>query len=386
MPSAEIIAIGTELLLGEISDTNTAFIAKALNYIGIDIYHTSIVGDNQARITEQIKQSTKRAEIVITTGGLGPTVDDPTRQAVADVYGEKLIFHELLWKQIQSRFKAFNRIPTNNNKKQAFIPQNAIAIENPVGTAPAFYILENNITIMCLPGVPAEMEYLLSKNIIHLLKKIYKLNSTMISRIIHTAGIGESRIDELIGDCERLENPSVGITAKPGQVDIRVTAKASNQFNARSLIAPIEKNILEKVGEYVFGFDQETFYGVVSRLIEKENIHIILFHDTKNTDLISNLNKKGIFNEIREFSSMDQQGNKPDYSLYNNSKQPTMAIYLKECSNHKSNYQLTIIYGQNVYRKEFRFGGHNILIDTWIENNLLNSIREIIIKKKVNNG
>jgi len=173
MPSAEIIAIGTELLLGEISDTNTAFIAKALNYIGIDIYHTSMVGDNQARITEQIKQSIKHAEIVITTGGLGPTVDDPTRQAVADVYGEKLIFHEHLWEQIQSRFKAFNRIPTDNNKKQAFIPQNAVPIENPVGTAPAFYISEKNKTIICLPGVPTEMEYLLNNNIIHLLKKTY---------------------------------------------------------------------------------------------------------------------------------------------------------------------------------------------------------------------
>ena len=382
MPSAEIIAIGTELLLGEISDTNTAFIAKALNNIGIDIYHTSMVGDNQARITEQIKQTIKRAEILITTGGLGPTVDDPTRQAVADVYGEKLIFHEHLWKQIQSRFRAFNRIPTDNNKKQAFIPQNAIPIENPVGTAPAFYISEKNKTIICLPGVPAEMEYLFNNKIIHLLKKIYTLKSTTVSRIIHTAGIGESRIDELIGDCERLENPSVGITAKPGQVDIRITARASSQSQARSLIAPIEKNILEKVSEHVYGFDQETLYGVVSRLIEKENIHVILFHDTKKTDLISNLNTKGVFKEIRGFSNMDQQENTPDYSLYNKSKQPTMAIFLKERSNHKSDFQLKIIYGHTINKRDFRFGGPNVLVDTWIENNLFNFIREIIIQKR----
>ena len=229
MPSAEIIAIGTELLLGEISDTNTAFIAKALNLIGIDIYRTSIVGDNQSRITDLIKQSIKRAEIVITTGGLGPTVDDPTRKAVADVYGEKLIFHEHLWEQIQSRFRAFNRIPTANNKRQAFIPQNAIPIENPVGTAPAFYISEKDKTLISLPGVPAEMNFLLNNKIILLLKKTYNLESTTISRIIHTAGIGESSIDNLIGDFEKLNNPSVGITAKPGQVDIRITAKACNQ-------------------------------------------------------------------------------------------------------------------------------------------------------------
>jgi len=280
MPSAEIIAIGTELLLGEISDTNTAFIAKALNQIGIDIYRTSIVGDNQSRITDLIKQSIKRAEIVITTGGLGPTVDDPTRKAVADVYGEKLIFHEHLWEQIQSRFKAFNRIPTANNKRQAFIPQNAIPIENPVGTAPAFYIFEKDKTLISLPGVPAEMDFLLNNKIIRLLKKTYNLESTTISRIIHTAGIGESRIDSLIGDLEKLDIPSVGITANPGQVDIRITVKACNQSQARNLITPIEKRILKKVGENVYGFDQDTLHSVVSCLVEKEKIHIILFYKT----------------------------------------------------------------------------------------------------------
>jgi len=382
MPSAEIITIGTELLLGEISDTNTAFIAKALNKIGIDIYHTSMVGDNQSRITNQIKQSIKRADIVITTGGLGPTVDDPTRQAVADVFDEKLIFHEHLWEQIRSRFNTFNRIPTDNNKKQAFIPQNAIPIENPVGTAPAFYITVENKTIISLPGVPVEMEFLINNKIIRLLKKTYNLESTTISRIIHTAGIGESRIDDLIGDYERLENPSVGITAKPGQVDIRITAKASNQSQARSLIAPIEKKILELVGKHVYGFDQETLRGVVSHLLGKEKINVVLFHDTKNTNLISNLNKIGIFKIIKQFSSMGQEENEPGYSLYNNLNRQTMAIFLEECSNHKPGYKLKIIYDHTINKREFQFGGHSALMEPWVENKLLNSIREIIIQQR----
>ena len=382
MTSAEIIAIGTELLLGEVSDTNTALIAKALNQIGIDIYRTSIVGDNQSRITDQIKQSIKRAEIVITTGGLGPTVDDPTRKAVADVYDEKLIFHEHLWEQIQSRFRAFNRIPTVNNKRQAFIPQNAIPIENPVGTAPAFYIFDKDKTLISLPGVPAEMDYLLNNKIIHLLKKTYHLESTTISRIIHTAGIGESSIDNLICDFEKLDNPSVGITAKPGQVDIRITAKACNQSQARNLIAPIEKKILKKLGKYIYGFDQDTLHSIVSRLVEKEKIDIILFYKTEKSDLISNLNKWSIFKEVRQISSIDLGENESDYSLYNNLDNPMMSIFMKECSDLKPGYELKIIYDHIVNEKELWFGGHNVLFNTWVENNLLNSIREVIILKR----
>jgi len=382
MPSAEIIAIGTELLLGEIFDINTAFIAKALNQIGIDIYRTSIVGDNQSRITDLIKQSIKRAEIVITTGGLGPTVDDPTRQAVADVYGKKLIFHEQLWEQIQSRFKAFNRIPTANNKKQAFIPQNAVPIENPVGTAPAFYISKKDKTIISLPGVPAEMEFLLNNKIINFLKKTYNLQSATISRIIHTAGIGESSIDNLIGEFEKLDNPSVGITAKPGQVDIRITAKACNQSQARILIAPIEKKILKKIGENVYGFDQDTLHSVVSCFVEKEKIHIILFHKTNNSDLISILNKSDIFEEVRQISNIGLGENESDYSLYNNINEPVMTIFLKEYSELKPGYKLKIIYDHIINEKELWFGGHNVLFNTWVENNLLNSIREVIIQKR----
>ena len=382
MPSAEIIAIGTELLLGEIFDTNTAIIAKALNQIGIDIYRTSIVGDNQSRITDQVKQSIKRAEIVITTGGLGPTVDDPTRQAIADVFGEKLIFHEQLWEQIQSRFRAFNRIPTANNKKQAFIPQNATPIENPVGTAPAFYISEKDKTLISLPGVPTEMDFLLNNKIIHLLKTTYNLESTTISRIIHTAGIGESSIDNLIGDFEKLDNPSVGITAKPGQVDIRITAKACNRSQARNLIAKIEKNILEKFGKNVFGFDQDTLHSVVSCLVEKEKIHIILFYKTKKAGLISNLNELSIFKEVRQISSLDLGENESDYSLYNNLDSLVMAIFLKEYSDLKPGYKLKIIFDHIAIEKELWFGGHNILFNTWIENNLLNSIREVITQKR----
>src|SRR4030042_5061373 len=140
MPVAEIITIGTEILLGEIIDTNAQFIARKLRDAGIDLYRKTTVGDNTHRIAQAIQQSLERCDIVLTTGGLGPTVDDPTREAVALALGVELEYREDLWEQIQARFQRFGRQPTENNRRQAYIPKGAIAIENPVGTAPIFIV------------------------------------------------------------------------------------------------------------------------------------------------------------------------------------------------------------------------------------------------------
>ena len=140
MPTAEIITIGTELLLGETADTNTRFIAQTLRGLGLDLFRTQTVGDNTGRIAEAVETALQRADIVITTGGLGPTVDDPTRQAIADATGTTLEFHPELWEQIVARIARYGRTPTENQKRQAFIPKGAIIIENPVGTAPAFIV------------------------------------------------------------------------------------------------------------------------------------------------------------------------------------------------------------------------------------------------------
>src|SRR4030043_1486414 len=161
MPSAEIITIGTELLLGEIVDTNSAFLARSLRDAGIDLFRETTVGDNIRRIAQAIQQSLARSDIVITTGGLGPTVDDPTREAVAQAVGVETEFHAELWEQIRERFKRFGRIPTQNNRRQAYVPKGAKAIENPVGTAPIFILEHGSQVIVSLPGVPSEMEYLM---------------------------------------------------------------------------------------------------------------------------------------------------------------------------------------------------------------------------------
>ena len=191
MPAAEIITIGTEILLGEIVDTNSRFIARKLRDAGIDLYRQTSVGDNPQRIASAIKFGMQGSEIIITTGGLGPTVDDPTRDAVALAVGVETEFRPELWEQIKGRFKKFGRKPTENNKRQAYVPVGSIAVENPVGTAPAFIMESGDRSIIALPGVPREMEYLLENRVIPYLKKRYKITGTIKTRLIHTAGVGE---------------------------------------------------------------------------------------------------------------------------------------------------------------------------------------------------
>jgi len=262
MPSAEIITIGTEILLGEIVDTNARDIARKLRDAGIDLYWETTVGDNPARISQAIRQAMERCQIIITTGGLGPTIDDPTREAVAQAIGVETEFIPELWEQIQARFRRYDRIPTENNRRQAFIPIGAQSIENPVGTAPAFLVNCQKVVIISLPGVPREMEYLMDHKIIPYLKERFNLAGLIKLRILHTVGIGESQIDSLIGDLETLANPTVGLAAHSGQVDVRITAKAQTTQEADDLLQPIEQTLRQRLGEWVYGADEETLEGV----------------------------------------------------------------------------------------------------------------------------
>lgn len=262
MPSAEIITIGTELLLGEITDTNATYLARALRALGIDVYRKTTVGDNVQRIAQAIRQALERAQIVITTGGLGPTVDDPTRQAVAQAMGVDSEFHPELWQQIQRRFERMGRQASENNRRQAYIPRGALVIENPVGTAPSFVVESAEKAVIALPGVPREMEYLLHRAVIPYLRQRFGLNAIIKARLLHTAGAGESQIDELIGELETLDNPTVGLAAHAGRVDVRITAKAASEEDADALIAPIEADIRRRLGEWVFGADEDTLEHV----------------------------------------------------------------------------------------------------------------------------
>lgn len=275
MAVAEIVTIGTELLLGEIQDTNSRFIARSLRDIGVDLYRLTTVGDNIQRITFTLQEALMRADVVITTGGLGPTVDDPTRQAVADVFNVPLVYHEELWDQILERFKFYKRTPTENNKRQAYIPANAIAIPNPVGTAPAFAVELGVKTIISLPGVPREMEYLMKIFVLDYLKERYKLRDEIILPwVVHTVSMGESSIDEIIGEMEKLNNPTVGLLANPGQTDVRVTAKASSAEEAYRMIEPVLVEIRKKLSKHIYGENDDTIQSVVAGMLKEHNKRI----------------------------------------------------------------------------------------------------------------
>ncbi|MFW5709169.1 MAG: competence/damage-inducible protein A, partial [Chloroflexota bacterium] len=194
--TAEIISIGTEILLGELTDTNSVYIARVMRDLGINLYTMVSVGDNRKRIAEAVRAAMSRADLVITCGGLGPTVDDMTRQSVADATDRGLTFHQSLLDQIAERFRGFNVQMTENNRQQAYLPDNATVIENPVGTAPAFIVEHQGRIVISLPGVPREMKFLMSEHVVPFLRERYWLG-IIKARVLKSAGIGESALDDL---------------------------------------------------------------------------------------------------------------------------------------------------------------------------------------------
>jgi len=275
MPSAEIITIGTEILLGEIVDTNTRYIARTLRGMGVDLYRTITIGDNTERIAEAIRHSMQRADIVITTGGLGPTVDDPTREAVALAAGVELEFREDLWEQVVAVISRYGRKPSENQKRQAYVPKGAVGVPNPVGTAPCFIVETKRNAVASLPGVPNEMEHILHESIIPYLQKRFKLDEIIKIRVLHCSGLGEGMIDEKIADLETLSNPTVGLAAHTGVVDIRIAAKARNEAEADRMIADIEGLVRERLGDVVFGVDEDKLEDVVLKTVAKRGWTLI---------------------------------------------------------------------------------------------------------------
>jgi nicotinamide-nucleotide amidase len=261
--TAEIVAIGTEILLGEITDTNSVFIARSLRDLGINVFYMTSVGDNVSRIAGALQIAMGRADIVITCGGLGPTIDDMTRQGVAVATERELVFDERLYQQIVDRFASFGVKMTDNNKRQAYLPADAIAIDNPVGTAPSFITQHNGKIIITLPGVPRELKYLFNEAVMPYLQQTYQLG-VIRARILRVAGIGESALDDMLGT-ELLEgsNPTVGLAAHHGVIDVRLTAKGQTSTEVDLMLDGYEKAVMEKIGDFVFGRDKDTIEGVL---------------------------------------------------------------------------------------------------------------------------
>lgn len=270
-PNAEIVAIGTEILLGEITDTNSVYLARQLRDIGVNVFFMTTVGDNLGRIAGAISAALDRAEIVITTGGLGPTVDDMTRQAVADVFDRPLEFHPALYQSIEERFRGFGVEMTANNRQQAYLPEGAALIENPVGTAPAFLVESERGMVISLPGVPREMRYLMTESVVPSLLQRYELG-VIVARTLRTAGIGESSLDDKIGkEILNERNPSVGLAAHHGAVDVRITAKAESRSRAVELLDAMQARLEKQIGDDIFGVDEATLEDVVWNHLQENN-------------------------------------------------------------------------------------------------------------------
>lgn len=250
--TAEIVTTGTEILLGDIVDTNAAWIAQQLREAGVNLYYKTTVGDNEARVRGVIEQCMTRADAIIVTGGLGPTVDDITRQAIAAATQRPLVLHEGALVTLKARFERFGAQMTANNLQQVLIPDGAILIENPVGTAPGFIVETDQCAVIALPGVPREMKHLMTATVLPYLRARAGQTGIIRRRILRTMGIGESTIDHLLGDLMRSANPTMGLAAHTGQCDVRIAARAESAEQAEALLDQIEQQVIAAIGPFIY--------------------------------------------------------------------------------------------------------------------------------------
>ncbi len=280
MANAEIVAIGSELLLGQIIDTNSAWMAQRLSTLGINLFYKTVVGDNPGRMKEVIGQALDRSDLVITSGGLGPTQDDLTREIVAEATGRKLVLHQDLLEQIERRFRRRGLIMTANNERQAYVPEGAIPIENPNGTAPSFIVEDPRGVIFALPGVPFELKWLFDNQVMPYVHAKFNLSEIITYRILKVADMGESSVDDRIGPLiANSRNPTVGVLAHPGQVDVRIAAKAANLDEAMKLIEPVDAEVRRLLGRHVFATDEETMEDTVRKLLQDKGKTIAVYED-----------------------------------------------------------------------------------------------------------
>lgn len=267
--NAEIIGIGSELLLGQIANTDAQFLSQQLSALGIDIYWHTVVGDNHNRIIEALRTASDRSDIIITTGGLGPTMDDLSKETLAEFLGMELKVHEPSLKRIQDYFKSIGREMTESNEKQALFPEEAIILKNDNGTAPGAIIEKYNKIYIVLPGPPSELQPMFINEVIPYLAG--KTSDQIYSRVLRIFGVGESSVEAKVKDLlQKQSNPTIAPLAGGGEVTLRITAKAASQNEAEQLILPVQKEIENRLGDSVYGYDGDTLEKVVlNSLIEK---------------------------------------------------------------------------------------------------------------------
>ena len=270
---AEIISIGTELLLGDIVNTNAQFLSRELAALGIDVYFQAVVGDNAGRLKEVIASAYEKSDMIITTGGLGPTFDDLTKETAAEYFGLEMEFNEHAYKRMEKFFNRIGREMTPNNKKQAYVPKGSIVMQNSRGTAPGVIMEKDGKIFVMLPGPPKEMETMFKEQVRPFLAG--KQEFTFVSRILRIAEIGESSMEAKVRDLvESMENPTVAPYAKPMESYLRITAKAENEEAANRLIEPVAEEIKKRFKDAVYAEGDTSMAEVAGKLLMEKNLKI----------------------------------------------------------------------------------------------------------------
>lgn len=272
--NAEILCVGTELLLGEVINTNAAYISRMLARLGISVYHTSVVGDNPARLEKAVKEALTNADVLIMSGGLGPTYDDLTKETVAKALGLPMIRDEKILAEIEEHFKSMGRIMPKNNEKQADIPQGALPIPNHTGTAPGIFIEKDEKIVILLPGPPFELQPMFEEFVFPRLRALS--DKILVSHNIHIMGMGESEVEtHLLDLMQNSVNPSLAPYAKEGEMRLRVGALANSEEEGEKMcLEMIEKVKNSPVGEFIYALDAENVEKIVIQSLKEKGLTV----------------------------------------------------------------------------------------------------------------
>ncbi len=286
--NAEILAIGTELLMGQIANTNAQYISMRLADIGINVYYHSVAGDNPVRIRECLGIALGRSDILIVTGGLGPTKDDLTKEIISEFFGLKLVVHQDILAKMQEFFGKLNRPMSNNNIKQAYLPEGCFVVTNSNGTAPGCIIETGSNTIVMLPGPPQEMKSMLDETVLYYLQG--KSDKKLFSKYVRIFGVGESMVEQNIMDLiDNQSNPTIAPYAKEGEVTLRITAGAPSAEHAVALVEPVVDEIRRRFGDTVYSTENKDLNMVVVEMLLNGNLTISIAESCTGGSLSSKL-------------------------------------------------------------------------------------------------
>lgn len=269
----EILSVGTEILLGDILNTNSRYLSNELANLGIDVYYHQVVGDNRERILNALNEAFSRSDIIITTGGLGPTKDDMTKELVAEFLGMDMYLHEESLKKIEDYFKKMGKVPVKSNEKQAYFPKESIILENNNGTAPGAIFEKDGKAIIVLPGPPKEMEPMFNESVRKYLESL--TGYTIVSEVLRVFGIGESEAENKLQDLiDNGKNPTIAPYAKEGEVTFRITAKGKNEDEARKLIKPLKEEVYNRLGNLIYNTGDVSIQETVGEMLVNKNMTI----------------------------------------------------------------------------------------------------------------